>query len=670
MQEIESQISNDVAINKVLNDLKYTRDIDFYLDLLFKLRDKFLLILSIKDTPGNNFSGGTINKIKKIGFTEFTTNYRHMYVGIINKGEIVFNQASADQVTPISYEGILNNIKLRVSSNSYLCGNRAEIRINDEDWSLNERALNFVVYNCENNEIVDAAGCDAFVEKPTFYHYNKEFNNEWYNDHIYMPKKYKNKISLPMKKSYYSNRKLTVQEVEKGIILPDKKIGAKYYGGVCDEKFNFIAGHQKFWSEINQLHIKHIHGSYSVQPNDIEFKDEVVIYGGAMIEHPGHMIMECFAHRTWWLVENPDNKCKIAITVVDHFVNTSEFYKFTEEFFDALGVSKDRIIYVDKPMQFKKIIVPEQASIPLYEAEPYEFTSGYTKVFQYIKENLVPGKYKKIYLAKKQTIRQNIINEEYFINFFEKRGFKIIIPEEYTVKEKAELMYGADEVVSVDGTNNLYAIFCKPSAKITVLARQRSLYNIDQALIKEVVGLKKYYLVNVSANFICKSFAKDLVLLGVTDEFKRYVKDCFNEELVDTTEDSIKSALYDYLLYLPKYYSERANYNSVKEVRMLNVLQLLSETFLGNEFDISKLDLSTNETKLKQKVKELTVQNKELLLKIDTLEEETKKLKSEQGILKNKNVLLENEQNALTTELLGIYRKLNMDLALIIEKLK
>ncbi len=76
-------------------------------------------------------------------------------------------------------------------------------------------------------------------------------------------------------------------------------------------------------------------------------------------------------------------------------------------------------------------------------------------------------------------------------------------------------MYGAEEVVTIDGTNAIYAIFCRPSVKLTVLSRQRSVWNIEQTIINEAAGIKEFYLVNVSGNLISRSFTKDLTLLSV-----------------------------------------------------------------------------------------------------------------------------------------------------------
>lgn len=626
-----------ITFEECFDNLKHTRDFDLYLDVLNCLKNKYLIILSVRDISSQNLSDALLEKIHNIGFSNYKTDIRSSYVGIINSGNVIYNEFSLSAENPVLYDGTIGDIKIFVSSKLPKFGNKAEIIIDSEDYSLNEKGLNFVVYDCEKQEVVDSSGYDLTVAKPTFYHRNLFVDKQYIDEHIHMPKKNINNIILPIKRSYFSNRKLMVQEIERGFVLPDKIIDGKCYGGVCDKQFNFIAGTKKFLPERPSIHAKYIYGSYSVQPEDMEYIDETVVYCGPMIDHPGHLIIEGFADRVWWFIKNADNELKIAVTAVQSVLSTQENdERFSKEFFDVFGISEDRIIYVRKPTQFKKIIVPDQCFVPINEMYPYEFTSEYTQVFEHMKRNLVPAKYKKIYLTKKQTIRQNIIGEDYFIKFFGERGYKIINPEEYTVKEKAELMYGADEVVTVAGTNSLYACFCKPSVKLTVLSRQRHAWMVEHQPVNEAVGIKDFYLVNVSCKFTNKSF-HELTLLGVTNEFKQYVKKFFGEELNVTFEESIKEYLYAYCQNIPEYYSVPRYFNVIKNIKMLDILQIMSEVFLGKDFDTSKLDLSTNESNLQNQVKNLTAQKNDLTSKINALTKENESFKSSKASLEDEN---------------------------------
>ena len=109
-------------------------------------------------------------------------------------------------------------------------------------------------------------------------------------------------------------------------------------------------------------------------------------------------------------------------------------------------------------------------------------------------------------------------------------------------------------------------------------------------------------------NFLHKNFVYGISLLGVTDSFKKYVKSVYGEELSISTEESIKNNLWEYLSYFPEYYSNSQNkwggvnqFNNIKNQKMLTVLQMMSEVFLGKEFETAGLDLTTAEDELRCK---------------------------------------------------------------------
>ena len=635
-----------MAFEQCLENLKFTRDFDLYLDMLYVLKDRYMIILSIKGTSVQKISDISLKKIHALGFSNYTAEHRMMYVGAANKGEVICNSVSAKADQPVDFECTAENTSFFVSSGE----NTSEIIVDKDSWSMDDTGLNFAVYDCEKSEIVDISCYDASVKHPLFFHRNLYFTDKYLDSHIYMPQKFMANLTLPIKRSYFSNRQLDVREVERGIVLPRKITGGKTYGGVCDENFNFIAGHQTINHEESLD--RHIYDAYSVPPENIDYVDETVVYGGNMFNHPGHLILECFADRVWWYVRNADSDLKVALTTTWNTNNLWSSVKdsFIKEFLYALGISQDRIIIVEKATKFKKIIIPDQSAIPLV-AYPYDFTCGYTQVYQHITKDLSPTKYKKVYLTKSHTARKNIIGEDYFLNFYKQRGFEIINPEEYTIKEKAEIMYGADEVVTIDGTNGLFAVFCKPSVKLTILTRMHDYWNSCQQLMNEAAGIKEFYLVNVSGSFFISSFSQGLSLLCVTEEFKRYVKDVFNEELDITPEESMKQCLYEFLSYFPKYYSNPQYFNQVKNLKMLDILGDISYVFNREDFDTSNLDLSTTESNLQNQVKDLNAKKNALTAQVNALTEENKALKSAKAQNETELARLHADQNKPNAEL-------------------
>ena len=610
---------------ETLEEFKLTRDFEYYLDMLNPLKSKYMIIMCLKSTAGQNIPEKTVEKIRSLGFHKFATEPDMKYVGVLSNGSTVRDSSSEEDKQPLEFELSVSKKKIFISFDE----KEAEIKIDGKEQSLNDKGLNIVVYDLKKSETVDACCYDASENNPTFYHRNFCYDDKYTDSHIYMPRSFMDSVTLPIKKSYFSPRSLNVTEVERGIFLPNqgwaeldangKETGTyRMYGGICDESFNFIAGHQLFRPKSVLSDDRHISGSYRVEPEDITYIDERVLYGGTLIEHPGHLITECFADRLWWLAENADSDIKIAVQIL---LGNSEFStnynSFVMEFLDAFGISKERLFIVEKPTQFKSIIVPDQSAINLNFCSPYEFTKEYIKPFQHITKRLTPGEYKKIYLTKSKLPNKSTIGEEYFIDYFEKKGFKIIHPEDYTIKEKAELMYGADEVVTIDGTNSLFTVFCKPSVKLTILARRMDYWDFPQQLINEALGIKDFFLVNVSGSFLEQfsdkgffNYARGLVLTYPTKEFKQYVKYAYNEELDITPDESFKQHLYDYLAYFSEYYTDPTLSLIVNNIKMTDILRGMSEVFRGKALDTGDLNFVTDDELLIRELKSRLLEEK------------------------------------------------------------
>ena len=675
-------MSEIMSFEECVKKLKVTRDFDLYLDLLDRVKDRYLIIVCVKGPENDNAHAEPLEKLISMGFSKYGAEPSKRYVGIMNKGEIICDELSPSDAEPqrIETETAGAGILLSFRQGDF------EVRVNGEDYTFGENELHIIVYDCEKSEAVDASDYEAFEKKPGFYHCFFYCSERYIKSHIYMPEKYMKRITYPcMKRSYFSDRELGVREVENGIVLP-KRMGGdrKAYGGVCDENFNFIAGHQLF-NEEQDFEGRHFSGSYTVPPEELDFLDETVLYGGQMTNHPGHLVCENFANNIWWLVKNPDSSLRIAVTVEWPYTvweeknkRSSVYAFFIKDFFKTMGIPEERIVFVEKPTKFRKVIVPDECLINYVFTTAYEYTAEYMQVFQQIKNRITPSKYKKVYFSKIKTPQKNIIGEEYFIDFYEKRGFKIVHPEDYELKEQAEFFYGADEVVvQADGSMFILAVFCKPGTKVTVLGKIFG-WCSDGGIIFEAAGLE-YFAVNVSGTIfnvisdqiLDRSFrmhiaGNNLSLLCVTEEFKQYVKDVFNEELDITPEESLRSVLYDYFAYIPKYFAKRRlGFFSIKNLKVADIIENISEVFYREDFDTSELDLITNEELFANQAKYYREESISKSEKLRALADKAKGFVDENAALKKHIARLEAENDrlrssdggTLQTELLEAYRQ-------------
>ena len=190
----------------------------------------------------------------------------------------------------------------------------------------------------------------------------------------------------------FSNRKLEVKVIERGIVLPMRgKIG-EWKGGVCDSDFNFVAGFARTpppgkttgagaWCVVES--------GYSVDRKELVQLDEDVIFGGVFIGHFGHFLAE-FLSRFWYIVKNSDSRLKILFIIKDEVCKS-----WIDSFLKLMGIDTTRAIYLREPMQCRSVTVPDQSQYCWDD-----FTKEHVLPYQAIKSRLTPGKTQKVYLTR------------------------------------------------------------------------------------------------------------------------------------------------------------------------------------------------------------------------------------------------------------------------------
>ena len=338
-------------------------------------------------------------------------------------------------------------------------------------------------------------------------------------------------------RKFLSERKLNVTEIDNGIILPAKFVGESVSkGGVFDSNMNFVAGF--FRNNPPNAGMFGVCGAYEV--DKIVKSNNEVIFGGLLMGLFGHFILECLG-RMWYILNNREDKRKIVFLIT---AGEKEWFK---PFFELLDIDWNRIEILKKPKQYKKIIIPDE-SVHSW----FDYTKEYLMPYDYIKSKVKEGSIKKLYLTRskiKITERNQgmyLCNEEYFEQFYKNKGFTIISPEEFSIKEQISMLSGADEIVSTLGSLSHFAIFCKPGTKFTMLTRVDNNTLCPQCLINEARNID-WYIVDASLNFLpLQNRSCGVCLLGETKHWKKYVKEKYGEEIQQEywpykLEDFIKS---------------------------------------------------------------------------------------------------------------------------------
>ena len=244
-----------------------------------------------------------------------------------------------------------------------------------------------------------------------------------------------------------------------------------------------------------------------------------------MFDHFGHFLIESVS-RLWYIVKNRESFYPIVFIKE----KTKELSSQIIEFFKLLGVEKKRLVFIDKPTQFTKIIVPCQSGV---------FSGYYSDFFmlpyQAISAKIEAKNNNKIYLSRskfKGTF--SIIGEDKLEKSFKENGFKVVYPERLSLREQIAYIKGAKEIASVMGTATHLSLFAQKGTKNIVLERSEDII-YEQILINQAAKLDWYSLC-ANLNYLPVGHEFSPLLLGLTDCVAEFFKDrsfVFNEKDVN-----------------------------------------------------------------------------------------------------------------------------------------
>ena len=341
-------------------------------------------------------------------------------------------------------------------------------------------------------------------------------------------------------KQYFSERELGARQVNNGIVVPPNKDDQFGSGGVFDRELHFAAGCDNLYADKRDAN-----STIELDRKAIAQSSDEVIFGGGLTCHFGHFITEGL-NRMWFLLENRTAAKKVVFLNLFNWKISRWVYKL----FDLLGVAEDRIVFVDKPTQFKSIIVPDQAA---YIKEDY--TSKFLLPYKKIASRIRPASVKKIFLTRGLDLhtKNYVANMKHFEDFYRAHGYEVIAPEKLSIADQLALITGADEIATFLGTLAHWSLFCRSSVKFTILTRYDQ-FRCRQCLINEATGID-WYIVSTARNFLYAEQGAGVNLVGATEHWQDFVRDHFGEE-IEIDDRLPQDVVDDYISHWCRYFSQ------------------------------------------------------------------------------------------------------------------
>lgn len=251
-----------------------------------------------------------------------------------------------------------------------------------------------------------------------------------------------------------------VLRIENGIVLPRKFVrdgtSVCSLGGVVNEAFEFIEESREY----------DFGGGYPVDEDEIDNRDEAVIYLGRGFPHFG-VVMIDFIRRLYFKYSDEGKNLKLCYCGI--YSEPGTFGRADQrswELLSEMGIRREDVIDVRTPSRFRTVYIPE----PGFEYEQYyhkEFLIPYKR----ITDKVTAKDAKRLYLSRRKMGTAKEAGEEIIEQFFARNGFTVIYPDELSIAEQAAWYKGAELIASVEGTASHNILFCMPGTRQIVIRK-------------------------------------------------------------------------------------------------------------------------------------------------------------------------------------------------------
>lgn len=206
-----------------------------FLQKLIDYKNNFMIFVSVKDEACDGWNPIIQNAMESLGFqSDFYNNLQNSFIGVIDSGKIVFEQweeAPMNLSTQIQTSREAADVK--IISGGFAYGNISSIMIQNQEYSLNNRGLNIVVWDKKSEQVISSVSIDTHDSRLIFEKKILSSDQEkvWNDIYPYMQILEDGIYSI----SYYPNN--YVFEVKQGSIIPNEQIVLGPQNGLFTQQF-------------------------------------------------------------------------------------------------------------------------------------------------------------------------------------------------------------------------------------------------------------------------------------------------------------------------------------------------------------------------------------------------------------------------------------------------
>ena len=303
---------------------------------------------------------------------------------------------------------------------------------------------------------------------------------------------------------------LEVWKGENATLLPVRKDSQLQFGrgGVVDKDGNYID-----LSCIPQR------VQYAFDFQNPEYRDQKVVYCGYMVNHWGHFLIEGVC-RLWYFLEQDPTIDKYVFLLDEN--EEREIRGNYREFLQLLKIW-DKLEFINKPITFREVLVPELA----LKCHTY-YCPKLREMFDVVADNVVVDPswktYDKIFYSRSQ-LAKGIPFEfgfDMLDSFFAQNGYTILYPEKVPLGEMIHYIRNSKVVASISGSLPHNMFFGRNGQKVEII--ERCTINDDNQV--DVNRIRELNVVPIDANIPVYpiNFVGPFIM-GYTPEMQRFAED-------------------------------------------------------------------------------------------------------------------------------------------------
>lgn len=216
-------------------------------------------------------------------------------------------------------------------------------------------------------------------------------------------------------------------------------------------------------------------GEYLLRdPGPVERRAGTWVFLGSLFRHFGHFLLEGLS-RTWALGTLPDD-----LPLVCYDASLSDWQW---ELLGRLGVDPDRLLLLEVPTRFERLVVPS-AAYDLHVGAAPQITSTWSAV-----RDDVPPHGDPVYLSRSRFAdNRSLVNEHAVEALFARAGFEVLHPQELSISEQVARASAAPVVAGSAGSAMYLGAFQAPRQRRLVLTPSSFAFRDDHVIADRLLG--------------------------------------------------------------------------------------------------------------------------------------------------------------------------------------